>query len=171
MMVALLLYAYAVGVRSSRKIERHTYEDVAFRVIAGKSHPDHTRISEFRRIHLAALEKLFVQVLRLCANAGLIKLGHVAIDGTKMKANAPKHKPMSNNRRKKEEAKLRAKVQPLLEAAERIGREEDALYGEAVLGDEPPEELRRSEQTLTKSREAKAALEAEGRASREPSDE
>ena len=171
MMVALLLYAYAVGVRSSRKIERHTYEDVAFRVIAGGSHPDHTRISEFRRIHLAALEKLFVQVLRLCANAGLIKLGHVAIDGTKMKANASKHKAMSYKRMKEEEAKLRAKVQALLEAAERIDREEDALYGEGVLGDELPEELRRSEQRLKKIREAKAALEAEARASRERSEE
>src|SRR5690606_11810758 len=89
--------------------------------------------------------KLFVQVLRLCANAGLIKLGHVAIDGTKMKANASKHKAMSYKRMKEEEAKLRAKVQALLEAAERIDREEDALYGEGVLGDELPEELRRSE--------------------------
>src|SRR5690606_4120126 len=88
MMVALLLYAYAVGVLSSRKIERRTHEDIAFRVIAGGTHPDHTRISEFRRIHLKELEKLFVQVLQLCAKAKLVKLGHIAIDGTKRPAPA-----------------------------------------------------------------------------------
>lgn len=87
MMVALLLYAYAVGVPSSRKIERKTYEDVAFRVICAGAHPDHTRISEFRRIHLKAIESLFEQVLKLCAKSKLVKLGHIAIDGTKMKAN------------------------------------------------------------------------------------
>lgn len=88
MMVALLLYGYCVGVASSRKIERKTHEDVAFRVIAGGTHPDHSRISDFRRVHLEALAGLFVDILRLCQKAGLVKLGSVALDGTKVKANA-----------------------------------------------------------------------------------
>src|SRR5690606_13604754 len=95
LMVGLLLYAYCVGLPASRKIERKTYEDVGFRVIAGGQHPDHTAISEFRRIHLQALTELFIQVLALCQKAGLVKLGVVAIDGTKVKANASKHKAMS----------------------------------------------------------------------------
>src|SRR6266704_2818641 len=102
MMTALLLYGYCSGVASSRKIERKTYEDVAFRVIAAGHHPDHTAISEFRRIHLEALAGLFVQVLQLCRKAGLVKLGHVALDGTKVKANASKHKAMSYERMKRE---------------------------------------------------------------------
>src|SRR5690606_26228526 len=138
MMVALLLYAYAVGVPSSRKIERRTHEDIAFRVIAGGTHPDHTRISEFRRIHLKELEKLFVQVLQLCAKAKLVKLGHIAIDGTKIKANASKHKAMSYKRMKAEEAKLADKVRALLEAAEAADSQEDAAYGRGVRGDELP---------------------------------
>jgi transposase len=110
MMVALLLYAYCMGTPSSRRIERKTHEDVAFRVICGGQQPDHTRISEFRRIHLKALSALFFQVLRLCQAAGLVQLGHVAIDGTKVKANASKHKAMSYDRMQKAEAELQAKV-------------------------------------------------------------
>lgn len=167
MMVALLLYAYAVGVPSSRKIERRTHEDIAFRVIAGGTHPDHTRISEFRRIHLKELEKLFVQVLQLCAKAKLVKLGHIAIDGTKIKANASKHKAMSYKRMKAEEAKLADKVRVLLEAAEAADSQEDAAYGRGVRGDELPEELRRAKDRLARIREAKAALEAEAKANHE----
>lgn len=92
MMATLLIYAYCVGVPSSRKIELRTHEDIAFRMITGDQHPDHVRISEFRRRHLEALAGLFVQILQLCRTAGLVKLGHVALDGTKMKANASKHK-------------------------------------------------------------------------------
>lgn len=170
MMVALLLYAYAVGVPSSRKIERKTYEDVAFRVICAGAHPDHTRISEFRRIHLKAIESLFEQVLKLCAKSKLVKLGHIAIDGTKMKANASKHKAMSYERMKKQEAELKEKVRKLLEAAEAADAEEDAAHGAGVRGDELPEELRRSKDRLAKIRAAKAALEAEAKANKERED-
>lgn len=167
MMVALLLYAYAVGVPSSRKIEQRTYEDIAFRVIAADTHPDHTRISEFRRIHLEALAKLFVQVLQLCAKAKLVKLGHIAIDGTKMKANASKHKAMSYQRMKAEEAKLAAKVRELLAAAEAADTQEDDAYGRGVRGDDLPEDLRRAKDRLARIRKAKAALEAEAKANHE----
>jgi transposase len=163
MMVALLLYGYCVGVPSSRKIERKTHEDVAFRVIAGGEHPDHTRISEFRRIHLDALADLFVQVLRLCQKAGLVKLGAVALDGTKVKANASKHKAMSYDRMQKDEQRLRDKVVELLAAAEKADAAEDAEHGIGRRGDELPEELQRTENRLKRIREAKAALEAEAR--------
>jgi transposase len=167
MMVALLLYAYSVGEASSRKIEKRTHEDVAFRVIAGGTHPDHTRISEFRRIHLEALAGLFVQVLRLCQAAGLVKLGHVALDGTKMKANASKHKAMSYQRMKEQEAKLAAKVKELMEAAERADAEEDARYGKDRRSDELPKELRRAETRRKRIAELRAALEAEAKAQKD----
>lgn len=163
MMVALLLYGYCVGVPSSRKIERKTHEDVAFRVIAGGEHPDHTRISEFRRIHLDALADLFVQVLKLCQKAGLVKLGQVALDGTKVKANASKHKAMSYDRMQRDEQRLRDKVVQLLAAAEKVDAAEDAKHGVGRRGDELPEELQRAEDRLKKIREAKAALEAEAK--------
>jgi transposase len=163
MMVALLLYGYCVGVPSSRKIERKTHEDVAFRVIAGGEHPDHTRISEFRRVHLEALAELFVQVLRLCQKAGLVKLGVVALDGTKVKANASKHKAMSYDRMQKEEERLREKVTELLAAAEKVDAAEDAEHGAGRRGDELPAELQRTEDRLKRIREAKAALEAEAK--------
>jgi transposase len=117
MMTSLLVYGYCVGVASSRKIEKKTWEDVAFRVIAGGDQPDHTRISEFRRVHLNALAELFTQVLGLAKKARLVKLGNVALDGTKMKANASKHKAMSYERMQKDAVRLRQKVQELLAAA------------------------------------------------------
>ena len=163
MMVALLLYAYCVGVPSSRKIEKRTYEDVAFRVIAGNTHPDHTRVSEFRRIHLKALAGLFLQVLKLCQRMGMVKLGHVALDGTKMKANASKHKAMSYDRMQKDEEKLAAEVAALMRAAEGVDAAEDAEHGKHQRGDEIPEELRRREDRLARIRATKAALEAEAR--------
>ena len=163
MMVALLLYGYCVGVPSSRKIERKTHEDVAFRVISGGEHPDHTRISEFRRVHLQALAELFVQVLKLCQKAGLVKLGVVALDGTKVKANASKHKAMSYDRMQKEEQRLRDKVTELLAAAEKVDAAEDAEYGAGRKGNELPAELQRTQDRLKKIREAKAALEAEAK--------
>ena len=170
MMVALLLYGYCVGVPSSRKIERRTHEDVAFRVISANQHPDHVRISEFRRIHLDALAGLFIQVLRLCQSAGLVKLGVVALDGTKIKANASKHKAMSYDRMKKDEEKLRTKVAELLQAAEAVDAEEDARYGKDRRGDELPEDLRRAESRLARILALKAELEAEARVARERED-
>lgn len=163
MMVALLLYAYCVGVPSSRKIERRTHEDVAFRVIAGNTHPDHTRISEFRRIHLSTLAGLFVQVLRLCQKMGMVKLGHVSLDGTKVKANASKHKAMSYDRMKKEEKRLEAEVASLLKAAEATDAAEDAEHGKGRRGDELPDDLRRRQDRLERIRRAKEELEAEAR--------
>ncbi len=106
MMVALLVYAYCVGVYSSRKIERATYEDVGFRVLAAGEHPFFTTINSFRKTHLEALAGLFVQVLRLCQRAGLATLGHVAMDGTKVQAAASKHKAMSYGRMSEEQARL-----------------------------------------------------------------
>ncbi len=164
MMVSLLVYAYCVGVASSRKIEKRTVEDVAFRVIAGNTQPDHVQISEFRRIHLGTLSGLFVQVLLLCQKMGMAKLGHVALDGTKMKANASKHKAMSYDRMNKDIEKLEAEVAALMKAAEEADAAEDAAHGKGRRGDEIPEELRRREDRLAKIREAKAALEAETKA-------
>ncbi len=163
MMVSLLLYAYCVGKPSSRRIERATYEDVAFRVLAGNEHPDHDSIADFRKRHLAALSGLFMQVLRLCQKAGLVKLGHIAIDGTKMKANASKHKAMSYDRMSETEKKLEDEVRRLLAEAERIDAEEDAQHGKGTRGDELPKELRRREDRLAKIREAKGALEQEAK--------
>jgi len=161
MMTALLLYAYCEGVTSSRRIERATYESVAFRVLTCDQHPDHDTIAAFRKRHLAALGALFVQVLRLCQEAGLVKLGHVALDGTKMRANASKHKAMSYGRMEKGEAELEAQVRELLERAEAADAHEDELYGKGKRGDDLPGELQRRESRLKKIREAKAALEAQ----------
>ncbi|NIV75395.1 MAG: IS1182 family transposase [Gammaproteobacteria bacterium] len=166
MMVALLLYAYCTGVYSSRKIERATHEDVAFRVLAANTHPHFTTINEFRRQHREHFARFFVQGLELCRGAGLVKLGHVATDGSKVRANASKHKAMSYKRLRKREAALAQEVEGLLARAEAVDAEEDARYGEGVRGEELPEELRRRESRLARIREAKAALEAEARASR-----
>jgi transposase len=167
MMTALMLYAYCVGLPSSRKIERACSEDVAFRVIAANQRPDHDSICAFRKRHLKALAGLFLQVLKLCRESGLVKLGHVALDGTKVKANASKHKAMSYQRMKKKESELERQIRELLDLAERVDAEEDAKYGKGVRGDELPEELRHRESRLKKIREAKAALEAEARAQAE----
>jgi len=161
MMVKLLLYGYCIGTVSSRKIERATYRDVAFRVLAGDQQPDHDSIAEFRKRHLGALAELFVQVLRLCQAAGLVKLGHVALDGTKLKANASKHKAMSYARMEETERRLDAEVRALLEQAQQVDAAEDAQYGRGRRGDELPAELARRESRLAKIRAAKAALTAE----------
>ncbi len=161
MMLAVLVYGYCVGVRSSRKLEQATHTDVAFRVLSGGEHPDHSAIAEFRRLHRPAMEPLFLEVLRLCQGAGLVKLGHVAFDGTKIEANASMHKAMSHSRMKKTESRLEAEVKKILDEAERIDREEDARYGVGKRGDELPAELTRREDRLKKIREVKAALEAE----------
>src|SRR5487761_2463347 len=164
MMLKLLVYGYCTGRASSRKIERATYEDVAFRVLACDQHPDHDSIATFRKRHLEALGGLFLQVLRICEKAGLVKLGHVAVDGTKIGANASKHKAMSYGRMDEAEKKLREEIQNLLAEAERVDAEEDAQFGKGKRGDELPKELQRRESRLKKIGEAKAALEAEAKA-------
>jgi len=136
MMVRLLIYGYCRGVASSRRIERATHEDVAFRYLAADQHPDHDTIADFRKQHLAQLAQLFVQVLKLCQQAGLVKLGHVALDGTKVKANASKHKAMSYERMGKAEKELEEEVQALMAEAGRIDAEEDGKYGKGKRGDE-----------------------------------
>ncbi len=161
MLTALLLYGYCTGVRSSRKLEKATWEDVATRVLVGEQHPDHSVIARFRRRHMAALEGLFLQVLKLCGRQGLTKLGHVALDGTKVQANASKHKAMSHARMKKEEERLRAEIAAMLTDAEAVDREEDALYGADERGDELPEELRRRTGRRERIRQAMAEIEAE----------
>jgi transposase len=164
LMVKLLLYAYCVGRPSSRKIERATYDEVAFRVLAADQHPDHDSLATFRRRHLGALAALFGQVLQLCQRAGLVTLGHVALDGTKIKANASRHKAMSYARMEDAERRLAAEVQRWLETAAEIDAAEDAQYGRGVRGDELPPELATREKRLAAIRAAKAALEAEAKA-------
>lgn len=163
MMVKLLIYGYCVGKMSSRKLEAATYDDVAFRVLSGNQQPDHASIAEFRKRHLAALAQLFVQVLQLCERAGLVKLGHVAIDGSKIKANASKYRTMTYAGLSEAEQKLVAEVTRLLAEAERIDAAEDELYGQDKRGDELPEELRDRESRLRRIRELKADLEREAR--------
>jgi hypothetical protein len=163
MMVKVLLYAYCTGRPSSRKIERATYRDVALRVLAADPHPDHDSIAEFRRRHLQALAGLFVQVLRLCQAAGLVKLGHVALDGTKIKAHASKHKAMSYDRMGATEQELEREVQTRLQQAEQVDTAEDATLGRGQRGDEMPAELARRERRLATIRRAKAELEAQAR--------
>ena len=163
MMVKVLLYAYCIGVPSSRKIAKKLEEDVAFRVLAANNVPDFRTISDFRKDHLKALAALFVQVLKLCQKSGLVKLGHVALDGTKMKANASRHKAMSYKRMQEEEARLNAEVKELLKKAESVDDEEDRKYGKGKRGDELPKELAFRESRLKKIQEAKQALEEEAR--------
>ena len=162
LMLKVLLYGYASGVRSSRKLEARCQSDVNFMFLAGQARPDHKTISEFRRRHTAAFSTLFVEVLTLCQAAGLVKLGRVAIDGTKLKANASKHKAMSYARMVQRETELEAEVKAILDEAEAVDAAEDAEFGDAR-GDELPPELARRETRLAKIREAKAALEAAAR--------
>ena len=166
MMVVLLLYAYCVGLPSSRKIEKACWEDAAFRVLTGNQQPDHSRISDFRRRHLDALAGLFIQMLRLCQKAGLVSLGTVALDGTKVKANASKHKAMSHERMLKSERQLEAEMRALLRKAEIIDAQEDGQYGKGNRGDELPVELQRRSSRLEWIRKAKAELEAEAAAAK-----
>ena len=148
---------------SSRKIERGTYDSVPFRVLAAGEHPDHDTIAEFRRRHLGALAGLFVAVLRLCRQAGLVRLGHVVLDGTKVRANASRHKAMSYGRMEAKERELAAEVERLLAEAEATDAAEDARYGRGRRGDELPEELRFKRSRLEKIRAAKRTLAEEAR--------
>jgi transposase len=165
-MTALLLHGYASGLYSSRRLARACVERADFMMIAAGDPPDFRTISEFRKRHLEALAGLFVQVLKLAERAGLVKLGHVALDGTKIKANASKHKAMSYAGMKKREAELAAEVALWLKAAEAADREEDARYGDRR-GDELPDWVADKQKRLEKIRQAKAELEAEARAAAE----
>ena len=163
MMTALLLYGYCNGTPSSRRIARLCERDAGYRVVSGDHQPNFRTISEFRRIHLKALNGLFVQVLCLAQKSGLVKLGHVALDGTKVKANASKHKAMSYARMVAKEEQYAREVEQLLCRAERADTREDRLYGQDKRGDELPEELRFRQTRLKKIREAKQALEQEAK--------
>jgi len=164
MMVALLLYCYATGTRSSRKIMRRCHIDVACRVIVGEDIPDFRTISDFRKIHLARLEALFVEVLKLCALAGLAKVGTIALDGTKVKANASRHKAMSYDRMKTEEIRLKEEIAKLLAEAETTDQAEDIEHGPDRQGDELPDELARRQSRLAKIQQARKLLEERVRA-------
>src|SRR5919112_4188868 len=164
MMVALLLHAYSQGVYSSRRIARACEERLDFQAVTALDRPDFRTISEFRRRHLAALAELFVQVLALCRRAGLVGLGHVAVDGTKLRANASKHKAMSYARMGPAEAGLAAEVEGWLAQAEGADAEEDAALGADRRGDEMPAWMRDKQRRLERIRAAKAELEAEARA-------
>jgi transposase len=161
LMVRVLLYGYTTGVRSSRALEKACIEDVATRWLAAGAAPDYRAIARFRRRHLSALGHLFVQALVLCQAAGMVKLGRVALDGTKLRANASRRKAMSYARMSEKEKVLAQEVSDLLADAEQIDKEEDAQFGKHRRGDELPAELRRRESRLAKITEAKAALEAE----------
>jgi len=163
MMTKILLYGYCVGVFSSRKIQKRLVEDVAFRVLAAGNQPDFRTISDFRKLHLQALESLFQQMLRLTLETGTMKLGRVALDGSKVKAHASKHKAMSYERMQETEKRLREEVRKLLKQAEAADKEEDSQYGRDRRGDELPEELQRRETRIGRIREAKRALEERAR--------
>ena len=164
MMTSLLLYAYCVGIPSSRKIEKATYYQIPFRIIAADQHPDHDTIAEFRKRHLKALSGFFVQALLLCRQVGLVKLGHVSLDGTKVKANASKHKAMSYGRMEKKAEELEGEVKRLLAQAQAVDEAEDARYGKDKRGDELPEELRFKQNRLRKIKEAMKSLDANSKA-------
>ena len=158
MMVKVLVYGYCVGVFSSRKLQKHLQEDVGFRVLAAGNQPDFRTLSDFRKLHLEALQGLFEQVLQMALELGAVKLGRVAIDGSKVKGNASKHKAMSYGRMKEDEKRLKQEVQQLLAEAEGTDVEEDARLGNQS-GDELPAELQRREERLQRIRQAKRALE------------
>jgi len=145
MMTKLLLYSYCTGKTSSRKIERATHEEIPYRVLAANQHPDHSSIANFRKTHLTALAQLFMQVLLLAQEMGLVKLGHVTLDGTKVKAAASKHKAMSYGRMTETEVRLQAEVDALLAAAQQADQDEDARHGKGKRGDDLPAELARRE--------------------------
>jgi transposase len=164
MLTKVLVYAYCVGVFSSRKIQRRLIEDVAFRVLAAGNEPDFRTIADFRKRHLPALQGFFEQVLQVARDLGTLRVGRIALDGTKVKANASKHKAMSFGRMKDKARQLRDEVTQLLEQAEATDAAEDAEYGADVRGDELPAELQRRESRLKRIREATRALKARAKA-------
>jgi transposase len=163
MMTKLLVYGYCVGVCSSRKIQQRVKEDIGFRVLAAGNEPDFRTISDFRKIHLEALQGLFEQVLRIALETGAMKVGRVALDGTKVKANASKHKAMSYGYMQEKEKQLREQVKELLAQAEAADAEEDARHGKDKTGEDLPEELKRRKSRLERIRQAKKVLEQRAR--------
>ena len=164
MMTALLLYGYCRGIRSSRKLEQSCEERVDFMAVTGMAKPDHSRISEFRRRHRPALSGLFAQVVTLCREAGLATLGHVAIDGTKVQANASKHAAMSYGRMKKAERELKTQIKKWFDEADAVDDEDDRRHGKGRRGDELPEWVKSKEQRLAKIAEAKKRIEEQAAA-------
>jgi transposase len=162
LMTKLLVYGYCTGVFSSRRIQKRLQEDIPFRILAAGNEPDFRTISDFRKIHVETLQNLFEQVLAMALESGAIKLGRVSLDGTKLKANASKHKAMSYGRMKEKQQQLKEEVMHLLEQAEAADKEEDGRYG-SQRGDELPEELRRRETRLAKLKEAQKIVEQRAR--------
>jgi len=162
MMTKVLIYGYWVGVFSSRRIQKRLQEDIGLKVLAAGNEPDFRTISDFRKIHLEALRGLFEQVLEMALESGAVKLGRVSLDGTKVKANASKHKAMSYGRMKEKQRQLREEVKQLLAQAEAADEEEDRRYGNRR-GDELPEELQRRETRLAKIQQAKKVIEQRAR--------
>lgn len=159
LMLKLLLYGYTTGIRSSRKIETHCHDDVALRLLSANTAPDFRSIARFRKRHLAALEALFIEVLMLCRQAGMVKMGRVALDGTKIRANASRHKAMSYDRMCQCEVRLAAEVAEMMREAQRVDAEEDAVHGADNRGGDLQGEMARRESRLAKIRKAKADLE------------
>ncbi len=174
MMTKVLVYAYCVGVFSSRRIQRRLCEDIPFRVLAAGNAPDFRTIADFRKTHLTALQGFFEQVLQMARELGAVRVGRVALDGSKVKANASKHKAMSYDRMREKQRQLRQEVKQLLAQAEATDAAEDTQYGADRRGDELPAELQRRESRLTRIREAKRVLEARAKdaaeAAGQPSD-
>ena len=166
-MVKVLLYGYCVGESSSRKLSQRLDEDIAFRVLAANNRPDFRTISDSRKNHLPELSGLFVQVLALCQQAGLVELGHVALDGAKVKGNASRHKAMSYGRMRDKQHELDAEVAELLRRAGEIDEQEDRMYSNDHRGDELPGELAFRQTRIKKIREAMAALESKAAAAAE----
>lgn len=167
MMTALLLYSYSQGIYSSRRIAKACKQRVDFLALTGMQKPDHRTVNGFRQRHIQALGGLFQQVLKLCQKAGLVKLGHVALDGTRIRANASKQKSMTYAGMKKTADRLKAEVERWFAEADRIDREEDAIYGEGKSGDELPEWVSDKQERLKRIQQAKAELEAEAKAAAE----
>jgi len=161
LLTRLLLYGYCLGVTSSRRIERSTFEDIAFRYLAANQHPDHDTIADFRKRHLEALASLFVQALRLCQKAGLVKLGNVAIDGTKIMANASTRRSVPYRKLTEREQYWKETVERLLAEAEHTDQEEDQRWGKGQPADPLPTELAQAQSRLERIRQAKAELERE----------
>ena len=171
MMLKILVYGYCVGVRSSRKIARRVEEDVAFRFLAGGNMPRFRSIAEFRQRHLRAFRSVFLQVLLMCKEGGLVKMGHVSLDGTKVKASASKHKAMSYGRMESEEKRLTKEIEEMLREAAKIDEIEDRRLGRDKRGDELPEELAHRETRLQRIKAAKEALERRAQAEAEAENE
>jgi len=163
MLLAVLLYGYCIGACSSRRLAKHCETDIAFRVLSAGQLPDFRTLADFRRRHLQAFGSLFLEVLRLCREAGLVKLGHLSLDGSKYQANASKHKAVSYGRIPQAEVQLKVEIAALLRQAEETDQAEDAQHGPGRRGDELPEELRLREKRLQRLREAKERLEARAR--------